>query len=383
MSYKQAEELLKKYSSGACTPQEKNLVEQWYFQEAGQQAVPDGPSDPLLEEELIWNRIAAATAQSVVRKVQPYKWAAVAASVLIALSVGFYLYTLPGKTPFPSAAQQAANILPEPGNRAVLTLANGKTIALDQVSAGALASQGNVKITKTAEGDIIYQAPNSALQNAPVSYNTITTPKGGQYHIVLPDGTAVWLNASSALHYPAQFPEGKREVELSGEGYFEVAKIGNQQGQRIPFLVKTGGQVIEVLGTHFNINGYLDDGRIKTTLLEGSIRVAQINNHQSRVIRPGEQAQVGAGPLRVLTNVDVEQAVAWKSGFFEFDDTDITLVLKQISRFYNVEIVYQGKPPELKLGGRINRNLPLSLVLKSLEPDLKFRISGNKLTVIN
>lgn len=270
-------------------------------------------------------------------------------------------------------------------NGAILTLANGQQLVLDSTGNGALYTRPGLQIVKH-DSLIAYAAPAAKERdgNGAISYNTLTTPKGRQFQLVLSDGTKVWLNASSSIRYPAVFDGDERLVKVTGEVYFEVAK-----DPRKPFKVNfpskaTGGQegVVEVLGTHFNINAYGDEDATRTTLLEGKIK-ASIANGGSSILKPGEQAVItGNSPLTINHSPNLDQVMAWKNGYFQFDRVDIKTVMRQISRWYDVEIVYEGPVTNDRFGGSIPRDATLSQVLNALEQSLvHFTIRGKKVIV--
>jgi ferric-dicitrate binding protein FerR (iron transport regulator) len=259
-------------------------------------------------------------------------------------------------------------------NKAILTLANGSSIILDSAANGTLTTQGNSKILKL-NGMLSY----SALKNKPseVLYNTISTPRGGQYQLMLSDGSKVWLNAASSLRFPASFAGKERKVELLGEAYFEVAK-----NAAMPFKVKVNGMEVEVLGTHFNINSYENESTVRTTLLEGSVKINK--NNSSSLLKPGQQAQVNkAGEIKIINNVDVEEAIAWKEGKFQFDRADIHDIMRQLARWYDVDVEYKGSVSS-HFGGTISRDVNLSQVLNMLHltGEVKFQIEDRKVIVM-
>ncbi len=262
------------------------------------------------------------------------------------------------------------------GDKAVLILANGQTIVLDSVANGTIGEQGNTKILKLNAGQLSY-AENSTNASSTVVYNSIVTPRGGQYQIVLPDGTSVWLNASSSLRFPTAFMGKERKVEISGEAYFEVKKNATQ-----PFIVQiNGGAQVEVLGTHFNIMAYDNEVAIKTTLLEGAINMKQ--DAEVQRLKPGQQAQLSSGKMKIVSDVDVDQTVAWKNGLFDFNDDSITDIMRQLSRWYDIDVSYDGVIPEGHYVGSIRRKSNISEVLKMLElaGDVRFEIQGKKVIV--
>lgn len=325
-----------------------------------------------------------------------YWW--VAAATLLLLTSMIALLTLrpkrqqdiTGKGRQPSPVYDAA-----PGkNGAVLTLADGSTIVLDSAAIGTLAQQGNTKLIKTDSGKLTY-FPSTGAGQREAAFNTITTLRGRQFQLVLPDGSKVWLNAASSLTYPTAFTDNERKVTLTGEAYFEVASQPGKTGKKMPFLVDMcttpGGKVngtIEVLGTHFNINAYPDEASIRTTLLEGSVKLVNASK-QSAILQPGQQAIITSlsqrsiqSPQIMVQTADVEAVIAWKNGVFNFHKVDLPAVMRQLSRWYDVEVVYQGPVPGRLFGGEIERNLHLSQVLKILSKmGVQCTIEGKKLIV--
>ncbi|MNK14979.1 fec operon regulator FecR [compost metagenome] len=311
----------------------------------------------------------------VVRKTYWYRYAA-AAALLAIFSAGIYFNTQTNRKS--KEANHIANI--QAGkNRATLTLANGTVINLDDVKDGQIAQQSGITINKTADGQLVYNIKEKANHNiiAQEAYNTINTPPGGQYQVNLPDGTKIWLNAASSLKYPTIFNKNERKIELTGEAYFEVAKM------KTPFIVVTDKQKIEVLGTHFNVNSYADESSTKTTLLEGSVRVnttgAQGKN--GLILKPGQQSLLKSNRLTAYT-VDVDETIAWKNGYFQFNESDLGTIMRQLSRWYNVDVVFEGRSPEELFHLKTPRNLTLEEVLKIFEINgINLKIEGRKLIV--
>lgn len=278
---------------------------------------------------------------------------------------------------------------------AILTLASGKQVILDSLTA-----KGGQQLLAGTAGAIVELKPggieytgHGASANGPVKYNTLATPASRTFHVKLPDGTEVWLNAASSIRYPVAFNKNQREVTITGEAYFEVAKLQRTDGKgRVPFIVdiqtdrpSKSPSRVEVLGTHFNINAYADQGEIKTTLLEGRVNVYAAASNKATAIVPGDQAVMGTSfnsPVSVHTT-DIQKAVAWKNGYFDFNQASLKEVMQQIGRWYNVEIVYAGNVPERKFWGKIQRSLYLTQVLSVLEQvDIHFKIEKNKLIVM-
>jgi len=303
----------------------------------------------------------------------------VAASLLIVFSWFFLNHS----TKTSSKANKVVAIENDatPGNdRAVLTLSNGRELNLEKIKPGLIAVEGNFEVFKSKDNTITYKrrskADKGSLNN--LAYNLITVPKGGKYQAVLPDGSHIWLNASSRLRFPLNFGITERRVEMLGEGYYEVAKDRKQV-----FRVATPAQVVEVLGTHFNVKAYADEPLCKVTLLEGSVRIIS-GGKNSKFLKPGQQAEISTKSHDIgVQDVDPAPVVAWKSGYFEFDHTDFKSLMGQLSRWYNVDIVYQGAISNDYYEGRISRNVNLSEVLKILENEgISFRIEGEKLIVL-
>jgi len=281
-----------------------------------------------------------------------------AAAAIAAIFIGFYFLRSKPVSYNTQLAVKPAKIVPG-GNKAVLTLDNGKSIVLDDAKNGVLASQGQVKIVKASDGKVVYadQEQNSSISTE-LTYNTISTPRGGQYQLDLPDGSKVWLNAASSLRYPVHFGNGDRKVELTGEAYFEVAK-----DKAHPFKVNTGNTEIKVLGTHFNVMAYTDEPASKTTLLEGSVQVSQ--GASQRTIIPGEQAIVG-GKIAVA-KVNTSESIEWKNGNFNFSHEKLPAIMRKIARWYDVDLSYEGKITDLNFIGTIPRSTNIPEVLKYLE----------------
>lgn len=301
----------------------------------------------------------------------------VAAVLLICSTIGFYFYKDDQAKPTISIQDLAKHDIKAGGNKAYLTLADGKQIALTDLENGEVAEQAGLSITKMADGQLRYELkelPEGFNSKGEILYNTISTPAGGQYQVLLPDGSRVWLNAASSLKYATSLANLKeRRVILTGEAYFEVAKA---QGQfKKPFIVKSGNQEVEVLGTHFNISSYAQEPAIATTLLEGSVKVSRAGAFES-LLSPGEQSLVGKGIE--IHKVDTSTAVAWKNGLFKFEDANIYAVMNQFARWYNFEVSYEGKVPDNKFNGEIYRNLNASKALKMLSyANIKFRVEVN------
>ncbi len=343
--------------------------------------LPDKKASEILFK--LQTQISASKQQPVMKKITGYRrWVAAAAFLILSAS-GLYLIFNPFSKTIPTQAERFKNDIVPGTNKATLTLAGGKTLFLDSLQAGSIAKQENTAIIKMDEGELVYN--DSASLG--FEMNTLTIPRGGQYQLTLSDGTKVWLNAASSITFPSAFIGKERRVDIKGECYFEVAK--NLQK---PFIVNIAGKAeIKVLGTHFNINAYEDEAVIKTTLLEGSVSVSSLSNVSeenaayldSRILAPGEQASQNQGGELTVAKVDTESIVAWKDGLISCKDASIQDIMREIERWYDVEVEYEGKVPERIFTGEISRNMNLSEVLRILEfSNILFRIEGRKIIVM-
>ena len=306
----------------------------------------------------------------------------IAASILILITTGLYFYknrtvdvNIAAKVVEPTEA-----IITPGYDKAILTLSDGTKIILEDAKNGILANQAGVSIQKKSDGELLYSFSNSANSVTQaednILYNKIETPIGGKYQVNLPDGSKVWLNSSSSLRFSALFNGDTREVELSGEAYFDVSKNKSK-----PFRVITKDQIVEVLGTQFNINSYSDEGPIKTTLIEGSVKI--IYKDKVVLLSPGQQFQPKELVSAVL-EADTEEVVAWKEGYFVFKNEDIKSIMRKLSRWYNVEVSYSGDIPEVGFGGNISRSKDISEVLDVLQLTnaIHFKVEGRRITVM-
>lgn len=393
MSNDRLKYLLEQYAADASTPEEtmelfewiKNLKDDVLFKEKVKELWTDhNLNEPLPQTD--WNTIYTKITNAPVigqRRIWPRIWAA--AAIIAALSAGSYFILNKPVNEQPIAA--TSKLHPQdklvPGtDKAVLTLANGNQIILDSAGNGALTQQGNIKIIKLDDGRLSYNSLKDKPQE--VLYNTISTPRGGQYQIVLSDGSKVWLNAASSLRFPVSFTGDKRAVALSGEGYFEVAHDAGK-----PFTVSVNGTEVHVLGTHFNINAYSDEATVKTTLLEGSVKVSKGNT--GKMISPGEQAVTGnndnvVNPEIGVQQVDVDAVTAWKNGRFVFKGDNIQSVMRQLARWYNAEVSYEKNVTNEEFVGVINRSRydKISDILEMMGKTgtVSFAINGRHITVM-
>lgn len=297
-----------------------------------------------------------------------------AAAVIIFAAVAAWWWRQPA--PLSRQPAQVVSLPIRPGhNGAILTLGNGRQVELDSVGNGAVAVQGNTQIVQR-NGQLSYEGEHAAAAPSATVYNELKTPKGRQFHITLPDGTKVWLNAASSLRFPAAFPGGKRMVELQGEAYFEVAGKADQ-----PFFVKVKDMEVAVLGTSFNVNAYGDQGGVFTSLLTGSVRVN--SGGATALLQPGQQAEsLPQSAIRINKNPDLQQVTAWKNGMFLYRAENIRVIMQQLSRWYDIEVEYAHSTDEL-FYVELPRNSPLDEVLKilTLTGKVKFKIEGRKIIV--
>lgn len=364
--------ILDKMESGDYTPEEEAIAKYWLHQlhlndEAG---ITEGELDEVSAQ--IWSSLPVNHPKELKNS---YLWQKLSAAAAILIVLGTVLYVYPDrflKETHPETVY--IHDIHAGGNKAYLTLSNGKKITLTDAMNGQLATESGVQITKAADGQLVYIIADQKYGIRP-EYNLIETPKGGQYQIRLPDGTKVWLNAASSLKYPTSFQVLKeRRVELMGEAYFEVSK-----DKKHPFIVTSPGQEIKVLGTHFSINAYTDEPVTRTTLLEGIVKV----NNQV-ILKPGEQAVYKSGNINV-TQVNANDAIDWKNGEFIFTNESLANILRRVSRWYNVQIIYVKPQADLPtFTGSVSRFENVSAVLKMLEEtsNVRFAIEGKTIKVL-
>jgi transmembrane sensor len=311
------------------------------------------------------------------------RWLRYAAAILLLFGAGSLL--LLKKSTKPSVDMAVKTLVKEeitPGKEgAILTLDDGRTVVLDSLGNAVISNQNGTKV-QLKNGRLIYE--NGQLASSEITYNTMTTPKGRQFQVLLPDGSNVWLNAASSIRFPTVFAGTERMVEVTGEAYFEVAK-----NTTMPFRVRLNNETeIKVTGTHFNVNSYSNEAQINATLLEGSIQI--LNGGQTTNVRPGQQAQVafgnksGSTAVKIINDVNVEKVVAWKNGVFDFQDATLEEVMRQLERWYNIDVVYEKGIPKLEFFGKMGRDLNLPTVLNALEKSkVHFRMEeGRKLVVL-
>ncbi len=394
--------LVERYFSNTCTEAEKYELMQWantaseteleeilhssWQNHESNLEMPTEMSDRIMSKIFTQNPVVEEDNEYSEEENKPSigfwrNYYSIAASIALIISVGLFAwfqYNTVDKRTENRIVQvkefEKNDVLPG-SDKAILTFDDGTKVALDDSKNGSLGKQGETNILKPEKGQLVYQSTKTAV--AQPMYNTVTTPKGGQYQVVLSDGTKVWLNAASSLRFPLVFEGNERKVEMTGEVYFEVAKNAKK-----PFKVISNGQEVEVLGTHFNIMAYPNEKAIKTTLLEGSVKVSK--NDHSTILEPGQQAKVGFNNniFRTINDVSLEEELAWKNGYFQFNNASLEMIMRQIERWYDVDIQYIGKIPDEHFTGKLPRNTNLSNVLKILSmSEVQFKIEGKKIVI--
>jgi transmembrane sensor len=390
-------DLWQRFFAGSISPEEKKALAAWIEESAQDDElktliehswsafevndrIPADEADRMLTTILQRAKNPKMPAAPVV-PVKKYLWrrVAVAASILLVVGLGSYLIFKNKTDKEQVVTATPAKDIESPGSaKAVITLANGQRVYLDSAANGALASEGNVQIVKDADGKISYSG--SATE---VVYNTLSNPRGSRViNMTLTDGSRVWLNAGSSITYPVAFAGNERKVTMNGEAYFEIAHNAVK-----PFKVSKGGTEVAVLGTHFNVNAYDDEPGIKVTLLEGSVKVSTQYPASNILpgyvmLKPGEQALVNGSAIQ-LVSPDLEQVMAWKNGIFQFNDDGIEPVMREIARWYDVEVIYQERPAKT-FKGSLDRNMSAANIFRILEETggVHFKIDGKKITVL-
>ena len=374
MKREQIQYLLQQHLDGTITESESALLADALLEQEGtaelelalQEMAMGSDKDPSYKKERWEDMISGILNTSSQKRPVRFLQFAVAAMLLGIIATGLYFWNTAGNK---TATTYVKNDVAPGSNKAVLILGDGSRVALDSAGNQTL-RQGTIAIHQQG-GQLQYDQQGTETS---VSYNTLSTPRGGQFQIILPDGTKVWLNAASSLRYPTAFTGGERRVEITGEAYFEVAK-----NAAMPFRVKISREAtVEVLGTHFNINAYTDEAAIRATLLEGKIKVMDV------VLNPGEQAQITTG-INIQRHVDTSAVMAWRYGLFNFEGQNLKEVMRQLSRWYDIEVIYEGTVPDIVFGGKMLRNINLSQLLKVLEDaEVHFTLEeGRKLIISN
>lgn len=384
MNVGQAKEILQRYREGKTTAAENVWVERWYLKlvETGEEEWEEGEKEALgqlMEARLMRQINSTPAAAPKIRRLFT-RSRAIAASIAIALLIGAGGLLLISRQGNGDRPPRLAELSAPQHNIATITLSNGDVIFLDSAGTGTLASQGDVNLIKNGSGDLAYES-GAAPAGETMQYNSLTNPKGSRVvKIMLSDGTRVWLDAGSSLTYPVSFPGAERRVSVSGEAFFEVARNAQK-----PFFVDNAAASIRVIGTHFNVNAHADNPNMQVTLIEGAVSVYK--GEGSSLLKPGQQAivgnnQRGAGEIEVVDSVDLEAVVAWKHGYFHFSKSSLPEVLKQLSRWYNVEFEYESGIPAKQFMGEIERDLSLVQALQILETNgVRFKIDGDKIIV--
>ncbi|MGF7233218.1 FecR family protein [Arachidicoccus sp.] len=381
------EKLLQKYLLGTADEVEVQQLMEWYNSFDDEMVIVKTAS--LDEEKELYERLHSKVdgilggqlnnKPPVIKLERKHRYWEVAAAFIILL-MGLWF----GRSYLPKNEEhvQVAERIIQPGQEgAILTLADGKKIYLDSSKNGNIATEGSGTVIK--KGAQVIYAPVNSVANAPITYNTMSTPKGREFELILPDNTKVWLNAASSIKFPTAFNNQPRIVEDSGEAYFEVAHQMDNKGKRVPFIVHTSKMTIQVLGTHFDVNAYGDEPYTRTTLLEGSVAASKIGSDKIIKIVPGEQAFIsnGASDEMNVRQVDVNKAVAWKNGLFQFDDDQLQAILRQVSRWYNVDIECAEQKKDLRFNGIISKrsNVKSILDLLSATGVVNFKMENGKL----
>lgn len=387
-----ANDILTKYLAGQATEEEAAIVESWHLNyDLGR--LEDLDIDEQVKDlDEVW--LSLEQPDPAFKRISLWPKLAVAAAVVLVTGLALFFYIQENDME-KQQLKLAADLLPAKNN-AVLTLANGQKIILDDTGKGEIARQSGITITKAADGTIIYNSNASpelmSAQAGKLQYNTIATPRGGKYQLNLPDGTRVWLNAASQLKFPVVFAPNERKVELIGEAYFEVSKVMSKNKEtRMPFVVVTDKQNLQVLGTHFNINAYPDEQDLKTTLFEGSVKVvpAPINGSVKTpadiILKPGQQSVLNNRKL-TITKADLNEVMSWKNGMFQFNDTKLSDIMIEASRWYDVDVVYEGNVPVIRFSGEVSRSVNAAAFLEMLKYlDVKFHIEsieGNRKRIV-
>ncbi|HVW95112.1 MAG TPA: FecR domain-containing protein [Mucilaginibacter sp.] len=377
------QELAKKWLDKTITRAEEEEFAAWY--NADQNAPVFIPPAFAENEDELRKRILYKIRKKVNKDRRSVKiipaWVFAAAALLL-LAFGVIWYRIETSSPVKQQLlsknnHKLKNDIGPGGNKAVLTLANGNKINLNDVKNGVLGNQGQSIIKKDSDGRVTYETTTGKHSDASMVFNTITIPNGGQYRLTLSDGSKVWLNAASSITFPVAFSKNERKVTVTGEAYFEVAK-----NKKWPFIVIAGKQTVQVLGTHFDVNAYADENTIKTTLVEGSVKVSV--GTETAILKPEEQSVVSdryTGKIAIQT-VDTDDVLAWTTGNFQFERAEISSIMREAARWYDVEIKYDGEVPHRIFTGSISRNVNLSELLNMLKyTGINFKIEGNTIIV--
>nr|WP_121272183.1 FecR family protein [Pedobacter schmidteae] len=334
---------------------------------------------PPFDQERMYAKTIAAEKSVTLKRSRLWRYLSAAAILVMLLGIAFYNFKVGHRLHQPVGLNNSASAIIPGSNKATLRLANGTMINLNNSTVQNLGNYGNIQIRKNTKGQIVYRVKtNNIGTNMALTYNVLSTPKGGQYEIILADGSKVFLNANSSLTFPTAFSTSERNVSLKGEAYFEIAK-----NKRSPFKVIANGTEIKVLGTHFNVMAYDDEPELRTTLFEGSVQVSK--NKVIRMIKPGQQATTFPDHNNIdVTEAKLDEVLGWRNGYFIFQDEGIESAMRKIARWYDVEIVYKGDIQTKEFGGKISRYENITDVLKPLEltGSVHFKLEGRRIIVM-
>jgi hypothetical protein len=386
--------LLDRYLKSQSNTKEKEKLDEFFEENSNSIEASKSIENVSKLEDKIFNYIQFGIKEQVKKEstLNRMPYLQIAASILViflfSTTIYFYRSSLASKSQLPIAQGVAKIEDKQPAkNIAILTLGNNSQIVLDEASNGEIAQESGVSILKTDKGELVYKIRNSnnLSTNDLNKYNTISTPMGGKFKVILPDGSLVVLNAASTLKYPVHFDEKLRKVSFTGEAYFEIAKLEDKRKKRVPFYVYSNDQIVEVLGTHFNINSYDNEEYSKTTLLEGSVKIINEKSAATaKILKPGQQAVIKRGDVQTkIIIADEAQALAWKDGYFLFKNTNIKDVVNELERWYNIDIQYEDEMEFENITGYISRNVKISSVLKMLQLSgiVNYEISGSKIII--
>lgn len=371
MDHKEVKELLKKYLAGECSPIEKQHIENWYADQLLKRNAGTFDYDRKNIKDDIWKDIVKN--RSVNRQKNRWLSPAIAAAAVVLVGLFLHLFLKPPISEQQSIVSQTQTVPVIPGgNKAILTTADGKQYILTDLADGIVEQGEDFVITKQENGVIAFDATG---QSKTSSYNTIETPKGGLYQVTLPDGSRAWLNSASSISFPSNFEDNQRIVSIKGEVYFEVVR-----DVRRPFKVTTPRQEIEVLGTSFNINAYEEEPLSRTTLVQGSVKVTGQSNTQ--ILKPGYEMVSRENGKDKVALADMSSVLAWREGVFHFERIGLDVLMRQLARWYDVELVYVGELPKDEFAGRIKRNEHINKVLEVLQDgNIDVVLEGRKLIV--
>jgi transmembrane sensor len=375
MTKEEVQELIKKYTEGKCSPEERELLEDWADQRGAQKSWGWIDASQKAEtRDRIWKKINLNPPVYSNHKL----WlSGIAAAIVLICSIAFYANQQSKRIPLNRALVKKVKAVPTGAKTVTLTLADGTVHQLNNAAQGILAVENDIEIKKGNQGQLIY-SQNESSATSGTALNTLNIPRGNLYQLQLADGTKVWLNSASSITYPSSFNKHDRTVSLKGEAYFEVAKDTKK-----PFIVNSRGVSIKVTGTHFNVSAYDDDEDLKATLLEGGVEVEK--GGKKIALLPGEQA-ISKNFSTELTQViiDPTNVIAWRTGDFVFEGQDLRAVMRNLSRWYDVEVSFEGDLPyEKKVGGTFSKAKGMASLLNNLEKlmGIKFKVEGRRVTV--